>query len=531
MQLEIQKITGYAYGAIQPQLFLRFKDIKTQSSFWEYIKRIKDLLPHEENYGQFKFGSGVDTMAAPVELVSTLDVFNFYCGDLRLTPIKVFIEDEFLCFSIPTLSPDMAKYNLEFISKILMSPEDIFHKYNIGKEIEKQKDNMKLWLPAGTNAKRFIAAAAEQNIPFKIFSPQYVIFGYGSGSRIFCDSLTDQERVIGVRLAKSKVDTNTLLKMSGLPVAEQRRIRTYEDAARFAEKIGYPVVLKPEHEEQGRGVKTFITSEEELKAAYNSIEKKYPNLIIEKHYFGDGYRIHVLNNQVVRVRKQEPAKVYGDGVSDIKKLIKLENERRELDGFANAATKIIPDDTVISMLKKQNLDFDSIPSEFQEVILSPTSNTSRGGTSKDFLDKLHPENIEMCKQVAKTIGLYCSGIDLISTDASIPWYENGAIICEVNAQPQIGLAGKVEMHNRMIEEANISKTPISLHIYNREPEEGINIFNKSLNELKVSVSVKHVLQNGCPVQYFDTLEICEDISELALRRLNVMLESVHQSDV
>jgi cyanophycin synthetase len=174
---------------------------------------------------------------------------------------------------------------------------------------------MRSLLPAGTNAGNFIAAAAERKIPFKIFNRKHIIFGYGSGSRIFNSSLTDEESVIGVQLAKSKVDTNRLLKMSGIPVAEQARVRNIDDAIRFAEKFGYPVVLKPEAEEQGRGVFPNIVHKAELKDCWRLLSNSsYKSVLIEKHVPGDVYRINTVDGEVVRVVKRDAPVVVGQEI-------------------------------------------------------------------------------------------------------------------------------------------------------------------------------------------------------------------------
>ena len=324
LKIVINQIEGYAYGAVQPSITLRFLEDTIDAHKYEAgFQKILDQLPLFEDDQRFFTGDEAIEHATPQALfVTILDTLNHFCGDQRFTPIRVFEEDRSQCFSLPTLSTAMSRFNINAILEL----QKIANIGTLSKEIagflEKQKRLARQFLPAGTNAGNFIAAAAERKIPFKIFNRQHIIFGYGSGSRIFSSSLTDEESVIGVQLAKSKVDTNRLMKMSGIPVAEQARVRTIDDAIRFAEKIGYPVVLKPEAEEQSRGVYANIVDESELKECWKLLStSSYTSILIEKHVPGHNYRINTIDDKVVRVVKSIPAQLVGDGKSTIEELL------------------------------------------------------------------------------------------------------------------------------------------------------------------------------------------------------------------
>ena len=528
MKAEVKQIEGYAYGAIQPSVVLTFSDYSAGArDFNNKLKQLLEYLPRLEDPQRFfDVDASIDQASNPVAIVTLLDTLNQYCGDQRFTPIRVFEEGASLCFAFPTLSTAMTRFNMNAVKNLLDMVGQGTSSSNVQSFLEQHKGKARPFLPAGTNAGNFIAAAAHRKIPFKVFNRKYIIFGYGSGSRIFNSSITDEESSIGVSLAKSKVDTNRLLKMSGIPVAEQARVRTVDDAIRFAGRVGYLVVRKPESEEQGRGVCTFLQTQFELTQTFQKLIKKYRHLIIERHYFGDGYRVYVLNNQVVRVRKLEAAHVVGDGILSIQQLIDKENSADERNSISASIKKIVVDDDVKEMLQKQNLDLQDIPMAGTKVLLASTTNLSRGGKSTDFFESLHPENRRLCEEATKTIGLYCGGVDLISPDASIPWYKNGAIVCEVNAQPQIGAVGRVAMHDQMIHDAKIQQIPISVNVLDQEKYCAPSVFNKCDDRLKIIISSKHILDFGCPVQYFDELEIADDVSDVERQRIERMVVSV-----
>ena len=529
MKIDIHQIEGYAYGAVQPSITLRFLEDTIDAQKHEAgFKKILDQLPRFEDDHRFFTGDEAIEHATPQALfVTILDTLNHFCGDQRFTPIRVFDEDRSQCFSLPTLSTAMSRFNMNAIQELLK----IANIGTLGKELagflEKQKRLARQFLPAGTNAGNFIAAAAERKIPFKIFNRMHIIFGYGSGSRIFNSSLTDEESVIGVQLAKSKVDTNRLLKMSGIPVAEQARVRTIDDAIRFAEKIGYPVVLKPEAEEQSRGVYANIIDESELKECFEKASKHYKWLILEKFIKGFSYRVHLHYGQVMDAWKMMPPCISGDGHSSISELIDIENSKPERNSI-NSSLKPIPKDYTTELnLKKLGLTFNSSPSLGNEIALAVTSNESRGGSPQNFLSFLHPDIIDLCIQASHTLQLKVAAIDLISEDAAVSWQKNNAAICEINSQPQMGdLETYSHLFHDLLDRLPDQYPKVSLVVSSKFENMPLNIFNRTVSDIVVQVAPRYLLKRGSPTQFFDELSFEDDVSIEDQEMIISMISSV-----
>jgi cyanophycin synthetase len=529
VQLNIRLIEGYAFGAIQPSAIITVKidSAGNLKALEKILVEIAKALP--EHRVEFKkIADHFDLSKIPEVRIffDVLDRLNKFCGDQRFTPITTYNKDDSLVFVIPTLSPHMVKENIIALQKFSFGVSGHIDKSKLDDFVSNQKKQCRKYLPGGTNAGSFIEAAAERKIPFRLFNSKIIIFGYGSGSRIFNSSVTDEESFIGVTLAKSKFDTNRLLKISGFPVAEQFRVNSFDQASLLASKIGYPVVLKPEREEQGRGVHTHIADKDELSSVFDSLIKKYKILLLEKHVWGDGYRVYVLNEKVVRVRKLEAAHVIGDGEYNIKQLIDRENSAPSRNSISSSMKRIDIDSDTISLLKKQGMSLESIPNFGVKVVLSPTTNLSRGGSSVDFFNDLHPDNIDLCEQVSKTLHLRCSGVDLISVDASESWRSNGAVICEVNAQPQIGGSHRVDMHNDMVW-GLVKKFPhITLNVCDDTNEDKYELYNASKSSLNITMGISSLLRSGCPTQYFNELHISDGLPEADREMVDMMLVSV-----
>ena len=72
-----------------------------------------------------------------------------------------------------------------------------------------------------------------------------VQFGHGKYQRRIQATVTSETRHIAVEIASDKEETNKILGDLGLPVPKQRTVRSEEQAVRAAERLGYPVVVKP----------------------------------------------------------------------------------------------------------------------------------------------------------------------------------------------------------------------------------------------------------------------------------------------
>src|SRR5690625_5045482 len=134
-----------------------------------------------------------------------------------------------------------------------------------------------------------------------------------------------------VQIGRNKEKTNSSLKEAGILIPEGRRFAegtVDEVLVRYAEQLGYPIVLKPTDGSFGRGVVSNIASAGELADAlvYVRGELGYKDVIIEQYIGGEDYRLYVVGDQVIAAMHRIPPNVTGDGNSTIKQLIKQKNE-------------------------------------------------------------------------------------------------------------------------------------------------------------------------------------------------------------
>lgn len=240
-------------------------------------------------------------------------------------------------------------------------------------------------------------------------------------------------------ICKNKDETKSYLKKCGLPVPEGMKFETtskVETILRYAEKIGFPVVVKPTNEKGGRGVFSNITTKNELKETiiFLKNEMGIRDIIVEKYISGTEYRILLINGDIVAAVNRIPANVIGDGVNTIEQLINLKNKSKKQN--PNLSKKVIKiDREVLKTLEQSGYKLDSIPSDGERIFVRQNSNVSTGGDAIDVTDELSEEVKKIAIKASKAI----PGLDVCGLDMIVNNNKNKGTIIELNTKPMLGL--------------------------------------------------------------------------------------------
>src|SRR3954468_13709348 len=291
----------------------------------------------------------------------------------------------------------------------------------------------------GPSTAAVVEEAKRRGIPVRRLNNYSLVqLGLGKNLRRIQATLSDYTSSIAVEIAQDKDDTKRVLGNIGLPVPKGDVARSMERALEIVAEIGYPVILKPLDASHGRGISGRIDDEKALREAWKDAREFGNRIVIEQYAEGRDHRVLVVNGKVVACAERVPARVNGDGKSTIRQLIEQENrDARRGVGHTKTLTKLPADERTACFLKKHGLTLESVPAKGQEVLLRGTANLSTGGTAIDRTDEMHPDNITACEMAAGIIGLDIAGIDVLTSDISVPFRENGAVIIEVNAGPGI----------------------------------------------------------------------------------------------
>jgi cyanophycin synthetase len=291
----------------------------------------------------------------------------------------------------------------------------------------------------GPSTAALVDAAMERDIPFLRLNPYSLVqFGHGKYQKRIQATITSETRHIAVEISCDKEDTHTLLNDMGLPVPQQRVIYGEGQAVRAAERIGYPVVVKPLNANHGRGVSINMNTEEEIRTAFNEARQygSGRSVLVESYITGFDHRMLVVNGELVAVAKRVPGHVVGDGRSTIEELVEQINQdpRRGI-GHEKVLTKLEFDSQAERLLEKANYSRDSVLDEGVILYLRATANLSTGGTAIDVTDVVHPDNRAMAVRAVQAIGLDVGGVDFLTDDITQSYKDVGGAIVEVNAAP------------------------------------------------------------------------------------------------
>lgn len=284
-----------------------------------------------------------------------------------------------------------------------------------------------------------LQVAHRKNIPFRYLSAGIFQLGWGVNSIIIERSTTDLDSALGVRLSRNKCDTTLLLNDLGLPGAKNYLARSFEDAFNNALQMGYPVVVKPVDLERGEGVMVDVF-ENTLEMAFKNAKNVSPSkqVLIEKQVSGVCHRLFIARGQLLYAVKRLPIGVYGNGHHSLKKLIQTFNREQELLPSWRRSKALILDKIALEYLKSQNITIDSIPYRGQFIALRRMETGAWGGVDENVTQTIHPENIRAALTAVANFHLDIVGVDMISPDITQAWYENGAIINEINYAPLLG---------------------------------------------------------------------------------------------
>ncbi|CAN5731588.1 cyanophycin synthetase [soil metagenome] len=289
----------------------------------------------------------------------------------------------------------------------------------------------------GPSTAAIVEEARRRGIPVRRLNSRMLVqMGLGKNLRRVQAAMSDFTSAIAVEIAQDKDDTRRVLESVGLPVPTGSVADDLEAAQEIAREIGYPVLLKPLDASHGRGISGRLASDADVAHAWPITAEHSKRVVVERFSPGRDHRVLVVNKKVVAVSERIPAHVVGDATQSVRQLI-IQANRDPLrgSGHTKVLTRLPVDIRTEEFLATTGHTLDCVPAAGERVYLRATANLSTGGTAVDRTDEIHPANITACEMAAGIVGLDIAGIDVLTTDISVPFRESGAVIIEMNAAP------------------------------------------------------------------------------------------------
>jgi cyanophycin synthetase len=305
-----------------------------------------------------------------------------------------------------------------------------------------------------------------RNIPFRHLGYGTYQIGFGAKSVVINRGANSMDSAIGAMISHDKWRSANLLRDAGLPAATHYKVNSTESMESIMQNLNWPVVVKPLDRDRGEGVTVNINSLPKLEKALKFALSLSKTALIEKQVTGVCHRIFVAGGRVHLALKRLPKSVKGDGKSSIRDLIDQANAEENLKSIWHRLKPFPLDDLALSTLAENNLYPDTILSAGVFAALRPTQTSEWGGVVEDCFDIIHPANQAIAIKAAGLFNLSNAGVDIISSDITRPWFENGAIINEVNYSPTITNRSERNVVSHVLHEllSNDGKIPIEVFL-------------------------------------------------------------------
>ena len=280
-------------------------------------------------------------------------------------------------------------------------------------------------------------AAKVRDLPCETLAGPYLRLGQGASQRLIYASATEDTSLPASQLARNKYRTNRRLAEQHLPIARQIKVATAAEAVAAANKLGYPVVIKPLKQKQALGVTVGVTKPEDVQAAFARAEQASQRVgqrvIVEDWLRGQAHRLLVVGDRFIAALQTVPSTVTGDGVKTISELVEEINNDPMRNGVR--LFKVPVDDNLVHDLERRGYHFGDVLDKGKTIALHSAANVAIGGLHRDITDSVHPDNQEMAIRATRAIGLNVAGIDFVTEDISRSYQDGGGGIIEVNARP------------------------------------------------------------------------------------------------
>ena len=225
-----------------------------------------------------------------------------------------------------------------------------------------------------------------------------------------------------------------LLQKAGLPVAPGGVFSQFSPLLKKFHELNKPVIIKPRLGSRGRHTTTHITTEADLRKAFERAKQLCYWVILEEHLTGPVDRATIIDGKLAGVLAGYPPRVTGDGTHTITELVAIKNQNKP-KGVSN----VVVTEEHINFLSRLGLTLQDILPAGKTIDLLLNIGVSYGGSSGEVTSSTHPEIKRILEQAAAVVGDPIIGFDFIIPDRTKSPSEQKWGIIECNGLPFINL--------------------------------------------------------------------------------------------
>ncbi len=280
------------------------------------------------------------------------------------------------------------------------------------------------WAPT---AATLMLAARKRGLPCKLLGDAYLLLGEGIAQHVIYPSAEPNGSGASKNAARSRLDVKARLTKHGLPVPVQLAATTGEQAVAAAERLGYPVTIKPLTARDAMAPSVGIRNAADVLGAFGRARRKGAGgVTVERFVGGQAYSLFVYGGRVrcaVQVTQPEVAR---DGRKRL--------ARRAPDLGRNAVRpQIRGGGEAEAAPERRAYRLSHVPRKGKRIAL----HAGVRATLRDFTDTVHATHAALAIRAARALELDPATVTVVTTDIARPHDDGGAWIVDVSAQPSL----------------------------------------------------------------------------------------------
>jgi len=220
-------------------------------------------------------------------------------------------------------------------------------------------------------------------------------------------------------IALDKDATSRVLKRLGYTVPTGRAfsnegrlhlVRVIASAYEYAQRLGLPVLLKPNDSSSDQHVMVVYTKAQ-FYAAARDVFAASRKLLVQRIARGSDCSIVVLDGEILMASEKTQPYVLGDGHSSIRTLIAASRRRQRTAGHPSELR--VDDVRIKRHLEHSDRTLGTVPDAGKRVDLLPCGNLGVGGEVRVVTGVLHAKLRSLAVQVVRDMGLRLASIDFV----------------------------------------------------------------------------------------------------------------------
>jgi cyanophycin synthetase len=269
-----------------------------------------------------------------------------------------------------------------------------------------------------------------------LLSPTLFEFRQGQAAARISLSTTPFHDLVSIHVAENKPLAYRILEQAEVPVPEHCVIDASDvtSARAFYERFAPPFVVKPVRGGGGAGVIGEIHTFAQLRRALPHVRRYGRDALFERQIYGDSYRVLLLDGEVLDVLKRSRPTMTGDGRSTIEELMFREHERRIALGAGSGLKPLMVDLDSLYSLERAGYHLHSVLPPGTTAVVKTATNFNAKEQIGGGDEQLPEGTLEVARRAADALGCRLAGVDLVTTDATRPLAESGAVL-EVEPVP------------------------------------------------------------------------------------------------